>query len=138
LKIGVGSVLEEGVDVAIFACGVMVEQACNASSNLSEEGINCTVVDMHTIKPLDTELLSKLAETCGCFVSAEDHSIIGGLGGALSEWLTTNKPIPLEMVGVRDRFGESGDTSDLMHEVGLTSEAICKAARISINRKNAS
>ena len=138
LKIGVGSVLEEGADVAIFACGVMVEQACNASSTLSEEGINCTVVDMHTIKPLDTELLSKLAETCGCFVSAEDHSIIGGLGGALSEWLTTNKPIPLEMVGVRDRFGESGDTSDLMQEVGLTSEAICKAARISINRKNSS
>jgi len=138
LKIGVGSVLEEGVDVAIFACGVMVEQACNASSTLSEEGINCTVVDMHTIKPLDTELLSKLAETCGCFVSAEDHSIIGGLGGALSEWLTTNKPIPLEMVGVRDRFGESGDTSDLMHKMGLTSEAICKAARISINRKNSS
>ena len=138
LKIGVGSVLEEGVDVAIFACGVMVEQACNASSTLSEEGINCTVVDMHTIKPLDTELLSKLAETCGCFVSAEDHSIIGGLGGALSEWLTTNKPIPLEMVGVRDRFGESGDTSDLMHEMGLTSEAICKAARKSINRKNSS
>ena len=138
LKIGVGSVLEEGADVAIFACGVMVEQACNASSTLSEEGINCTVVDMHTIKPLDTELLSKLAETCGCFVSAEDHSIIGGLGGALSEWLTTNKPIPLEMVGVRDRFGESGDTSDLMHEMGLTSEAICKAARKSINRKNSS
>lgn len=138
LKIGVGSVLEEGADVAIFACGVMVEQACNASSTLSEEGINCTVVDMHTIKPLDTELLSKLAETCGCFVSAEDHSIIGGLGGALSEWLTTNKPIPLEMVGVRDRFGESGDTSDLMQEMGLTSEAICKAARISINRKNSS
>ena len=138
LKIGVGSVLKEGVDVAIFACGVMVEQACNASSTLSEEGINCTVVDMHTIKPLDTELLSKLAETCGCFVSAEDHSIIGGLGGALSEWLSTNKPIPLEMVGVRDRFGESGDTSDLMHEMGLTSEAICKAARKSINRKNSS
>jgi transketolase len=138
LKIGVGSVLEEGVDVAIFACGVMVEQACNAASTLAEEGINCTVVDMHTIKPIDTELLSKLAETCGCFVSAEDHSIIGGLGGALSEWLATNNPIPLEMVGVRDRFGESGDTSDVMHEMGLTSEAICKAARKSINRKNSS
>ena len=136
LKIGVGSILEEGADVAIFACGVMVEQACNASSTLSEEGINCTVVDMHTIKPLDTELLSKLAERCGCFVSAEDHSVIGGLGGALSEWLTTNNPIPLEMVGVRDRFGESGDTPDVMHEMGLTSEEICKAARKSINRKN--
>ena len=136
LKIGVGSVLEDGGDVAIIACGVMVEQARNASSILSEEGIDCTVVDMHTIKPLDTELLSKVANTCGCFVSAEDHSVIGGLGGAISEWLSTNKPVPLEMVGVMDRFGESGDTAELMEELGLTSEAICQAARKSINRKN--
>ena len=71
-------------------------------------------------------------------MSAEDHSVIGGLGGAISEWLSTNKPIPLEMVGVRDRFGESGSTSELMGEVGLTSEAICQAARNSINRKNSS
>jgi len=136
LRIGVGSVLEEGTDVAIIACGVMVEQARDASSTLSKEGIDCTIVDMHTIKPLDTELLSTLADRCGCLVSAEDHSIIGGLGGALSEWLSTNNPIPLEMVGVRDRFGESGGTSELMKELGLTSEAICHAARISINRKN--
>ena len=136
LRIGVGSVLEEGVDVAIIACGVMVEQARKASTTLAKEGIDCTVVDMHTIKPLDSALLSKLAEKCGCFVSAEDHSIIGGLGGALAEWLSTNKPIPLEMVGVEDRFGESGGTSELMHEVGLTDEAICEAARKSINRKN--
>ena len=136
LRIGVGSVLEEGSDVAIIACGVMVEQARNASSILAEEGIDCTVVDMHTIKPLDTELLSKVANTCGCFVSAEDHSVIGGLGGAISEWLSTNKPVPLEMVGVMDRFGESGDSAELMEEVGLTSEAICQAARKSINRKN--
>ena len=136
LRIGVGSVLEEGSDVAIIACGVMVEQARNASSILAEEGIDCTVVDMHTIKPLDTELLSKVANTCGCFVSAEDHSVIGGLGGAISEWLSTNKPVPLEMVGVMDRFGESGDTAELMEKVGLTSEAICQAARNSINRKN--
>ncbi len=136
LRIGVGSVLEEGSDVAIISCGVMVEQARNASSILAEEGIDCTVVDMHTIKPLDTELLSKVANTCGCFVSAEDHSVIGGLGGAISEWLSTNKPVPLEMVGVMDRFGESGDTAELMEELGLTSEAICQAARKSINRKN--
>jgi transketolase len=138
LRIGVGSVLEEGTDVAIIACGVMVERARDASSTLSKEGIDCTIVDMHTIKPLDTELLSTLADRCGCLVSAEDHSIIGGLGGAISEWLSTNKPIPLEMVGVRDRFGESGGTSELMEEVGLTSEAICQAARNSINRKNSS
>jgi len=138
LRIGVGSVLEEGADVAIIACGVMVERARNASSTLADEGIDCTVVDMHTIKPLDTELLSTLAEKCGCFVSAEDHSVIGGLGGSLSEWISTNKPTPLEMVGVRDRFGESGGTSELMEEVGLTSEAICQAARNSINRKKTS
>jgi len=138
LRIGIGSVLEEGGDVAIIACGVMVEQARNASTILSEEGIECTVVDMHTIKPLDEELLSRLVESCGCFVSAEDHSVIGGLGGAVSEWLSTNKPAPLEMVGVRDRFGESGGTSELMEEVGLTSDAICQAVRTSINRKNSS
>ena len=136
LKIGVGSVLEDGGDVAIIACGVMVEQARNASSILAEEGIDCTVVDMHTIKPLDTKLLSKLAERCGCFVSAEDHSVIGGLGSAISEWLSTNKLSPLEMVGVRDRFGESGGSAALMEELGLTSEAICRAAKKSINRKN--
>ena len=136
LKIGVGSVLEEGGDVAIIACGVMVEQARNASSILAEEGIDCTVVDMHTIKPLDTKLLSKLAERCGCFVSAEDHSVIGGLGSAISEWLSTNKPSPLEMVGVRDRFGESGGSTALMEELSLTSEAICRAAKKSISRKN--
>ena len=136
LKIGVGSVLEDGGDVAIIACGVMVEQARNASSILAEEGIDCTVVDMHTIKPLDTKLLSKLAERCGCFVSAEDHSVIGGLGSAISEWLSTNKLSPLEMVGVRDRFGESGGSAALMEELSLTSEAICRAARKSISRKN--
>ncbi len=136
LKIGVGSVLEDGGDVAIIACGVMVEQARNASSILAEEGIDCTVVDMHTIKPLDTKLLSKLAERCGCFVSAEDHSVIGGLGSAISEWLSTNKLSPLEMVGVRDRFGESGGSAALMEELSMTSEAICRAARKSINRKN--
>jgi transketolase len=137
LKIGVGSVLEEGEDVAIIACGVMVERAREAASSLSEEGILCTVVDMHTIKPLDEGLLARLAEHCGCFVSVEDHSIIGGLGGALAEWLSTNNPIPLEMVGVRDRFGESGETTELMEKIGLTREAICEAARKSVNRKNA-
>ena len=68
--------------------------------NLSSEGINCTVVDMHTIKPLDIELIAKLSDSCGAFVSAEDHSVIGGLGGALSEWLSTNTSTPLEMVGL--------------------------------------
>ena len=137
LRIGIGSVLEEGGDVAIIACGVMVGLAHEAASTLSGEGIECTVIDMHTIKPLDKDLLARLSERCGCFVSAEDHSVIGGLGGALAEWLSSNNPIPLEMVGVKDRFGESGGASELMSEVGLTSESICEAARKSIDRKNA-
>ena len=137
LKIGTGSVLEEGNDVAIIACGVMVGLAREAASTLSEEGIGCTVVDMHTIKPLDNNLLARLSKQCGCFVSAEDHSVIGGLGGALAEWLSSNNPIPLEMVGVKDRFGESGGVSELMVEIGLTSESICDAARKCIDRKNA-
>ena len=107
-----------------------------ASDTLSAEGIECTVVDMHTIKPLDESLISKLAMKCGCFVSAEDHSVVGGLGGALSEWITANNPIPLEMVGVKDMFGQSGGSSELMEMMGLTKSDICEAARRSVGRKN--
>ena len=136
LRIGKGSVLKEGEDLAIFSCGVMVGEAMAASDTLSAEGIECTVVDMHTVKPLDEGLISELAKKCGCFVSAEDHSVIGGLGGALSEWITANIPIPLEMVGVKDMFGQSGDSYELMEIMGLTKSDICDAARRSLERKN--
>ena len=136
LRIGKGSVLNEGADVAIFSCGVMVQEAMAASDTLSAEGIDCSVVDMHTIKPLDEGLLSKLATKCGCFVSAEDHSVIGGLGGAISEWLTRNYPIPLEMVGVKDTFGQSGSPMEMMEMMGLTKSDICEAARRAVVRKN--
>ena len=135
LKIGSGSVIREGPDVAIIACGVMVDQAVIAAETLSQDGIECTVVDMHTIKPLDEGLIGTLVDSCGCFVSAEDHAIIGGLGSAVSEWLATNHPAPMEMVGVRDRFGESGGTTELMGMMGLSSEEICLAARKAIHRK---
>ena len=136
LKIGSGSVLREGVDVAILSCGVMVEQALEAAADLYKEGIESTVVDMHTIKPLDDTLLDRLSEECGCLVTAEDHSVIGGLGSAVAEWLSLNRPIPLEMVGVADRFGESGDPDDLMRIMGLTSAEISGAAKRSIDRRN--
>jgi transketolase len=135
LKIGSGSVLREGEEVAIVACGVMVERALIAADILADEGIGCSVVDMHTVKPLDSVLIAKLAETCGCFVSAEDHSIIGGLGGAIAEWLSSNCPKPLEMVGVRDRFGESGGSDELMQSLGMAPDDIVNAARKSISRK---
>ena len=136
LRIGSGSVLKEGDDVAIISCGVMVGVAMAASETLSKEGIICTVVDMHTIKPLDQKLISELALKCGAFVSAEDHSVIGGLGGALSEWIATNSSAPLEMVGVKDSFGQSGSSSELMEMMGLTESDICEAARRAIGRKN--
>ncbi len=136
LEIGSGSVLREGWDVAILSCGVMVEQSLKAASDLSKEGIESTVVDMHTIKPLDAPLLDRVSEECGCLVTAEDHSVFGGLGSAVAEWLSQNRPIPLEMVGVADRFGESGDPDDLMRIMGLTSTEISGAAKRSIYRRN--
>ena len=136
IRLGRGSILKKGNDVAIIACGVMVNEAIIAAERLSDDGLNCTVVDMHTIKPLDVKLIDELANSCGCFVTAEDHSIIGGLGSAVSEWLSSNRPCPVEMVGVMDRFGESGSTTELMEELGLTSEAIEASVRKAIQRKS--
>jgi transketolase len=135
LKIGKGSVVREGHDVAIISCGIMVNEASMAASNLAKEGINATVVDMHTIKPLDGNLINTLSNNIGCFVTAEDHSVIGGLGGAVSEYLARNCPSPLEMVGVNDRFGESGETGDLMLHIGINSESIENAVRKVLKRK---
>ena len=135
LKIGKGSVIREGNDVAIISCGIMVNEASMAASNLAKEGINATVIDMHTIKPLDGNLINTLSNNIGCFVTAEDHSVIGGLGGAVSEYLARNCPSPLEMVGVNDRFGESGETEDLMLHIGINSESIENAVRKVLKRK---
>ena len=136
IEIRKGRTLLEGSDVAIIACGVMVEQALDAADALSEEGIMATVVDMHTIKPLDTELIDKLSDSCGCFVSAEDHSVIGGLGSSLAEWLSSNRPTPLEMVGVQDRFGESGGSDELLQALEISAIEISSAAHRAISRKN--
>ena len=135
IKIGEGNIIENGNDVAIIACGVMVNEAKIAASKLANNGINACVVDMHTIKPLDGKLINKLAEQCGCIVTVEDHSIIGGLGGSVAEYLSRNKPTPLEMVGVNDRFGESGDTAELMSHLNINSDAIVNATNAVIKRK---
>ena len=135
IKIGKGNIIEDGNDVAIIACGVMVNEAKIAASKLANNGINACVVDMHTIKPLDGKLINKLAEQCGCIVTVEDHSIIGGLGGSVAEYLSRNKPTPLEMVGVNDRFGESGDTTELMSHLNINSDAIVNATNAVIKRK---
>ena len=135
IKIGKGSIIEEGNDVAIIACGVMVNEAKIAAQKLSENGINACVVDMHTIKPLDGDLIQDLAKQCGCIVTVEDHSVIGGLGGGVAEYLSRNIPTPLEMVGVDDRFGESGGTSELMAHLNINYNAIINACHAVIKRK---
>ena len=129
LEIGKGSVLREGSDVAIVACGVMVSEAMEAAKLLEGSGISARVIDMHTIKPLDTDLLDKIRVECGGVVTAEDHSIIGGLGSAVAEYLSTTGGCPIQMVGVKDRFGESGESSDLMQHMGLTRNEIVERAR---------
>ena len=133
--IGKGITLNEGNDVAIIACGVMVSEAIKAAELLAEKGVAATVVDMHTIKPLDVQLVHNLAQSCGAIVTAEDHSIIGGLGGAVSEYLSSNIPIPLERVGVQDRFGESGQADEMLELMEISSPYIAEAALRAINRK---
>jgi len=133
--IGKGITLKEGNDVAIIACGVMVSEAMKAAEQLAEHGVAATVVDMHTIKPLDVQLVHKLAQSCGAIVTAEDHNIIGGLGGAVSEYLSSNIPIPLERVGVNDRFGESGQADEMLELMEISSPYIAEAALRAINRK---
>ena len=113
----------------------MLNEAFEAYDILRQEGIEATVVDMHTIKPLDSALLNELSDTCGSFVTAEDHSVIGGLGGAVSEHVVANKPVPIEMVGVQDRFGESGGSDELLDLLGMKSGDIVAAAKRVIARK---
>jgi len=135
VKIGRGIVHGDGKDVTIVACGVMVSRSLDAAELLRSEGIEATVVDMHTLKPLDTDLLDRLAGSTGCMVTAEDHSIIGGLGGAVAEHLISTQPVPLERVGVQDRFGESAEAEEMLQMMGLTAPDVAAAARRAIGRK---
>ena len=135
IKIGKGVVVKEGTDVAIIACGVLVHEAMVAAESLESQGVSATVVDMHTLKPLDTELIDQLAKNCGAVVTAEDHSIIGGLGGAVAEHLITTNPIPMERIGVKDRFGESAGSDEMLEMMELKSHHISDAAKKAIARK---
>lgn len=136
LEIGRFSVLTEGSDVAILACGVMVQEALDAADTLAGEGVHATVVDVHTLKPFDHDEMKRISENCGAVVTAEDHSIIGGLGGAVAESLTAHHPAPLERVGVEDTYGMSGQPAELMEHYGLTANDIVDAAKTAIARRN--
>ncbi len=134
-QIGKGKVLREGNDVALVACGLMVAEAVAAAELLSEQGINAAVINMSTIKPLDTDLLLAYAKICGAVVTAEEHSIIGGLGGAVAEALSEAYPCPVQRVGVQDSFGESGKPAELLEKYGLTAKDIAAAAARAIKLK---
>lgn len=125
--IGKGNILCQGKEVAIIATGIMVEAALAACEILKTKGYEPTVVDMHTIKPIDEALLVELAKTHELFVTCEEHSIIGGLGGAVAEVLSQKAPKKLAMVGIKDTFGESGTPGALLEKYGLTANDIVKA-----------
>ncbi len=134
-EIGKAKVLREGKDVTIVGCGQMVCSCLEAAEKLKENGIDAEVINMSTIKPLDSEAIITSVRKTGCCVTAEEHSIIGGLGSAVAECLSENVCVPLERVGTRDTFGESGKPDDLMVKYGLTADDICAAVRKSISRK---
>lgn len=132
---GGADILRDGSDVTIAACGLMVEQALIASSILKAQGINATVLNMYSIKPLPEDLLLEKARKTKAFVTAEDHSVIGGLGGAVSEFLSQNFPVPVQRIGVPDHFGESGTQDELYHKYGLTTDHIIEAVKKAIRMK---
>jgi transketolase len=129
LEIGKGAVLREGNDVAIIASGIMVAAALEAAETLASEGIHARVIDMHTIKPIDEDIIVKAAEECGCIVTAEEHSTIGGLGSAVCEVTASKCPCRVAMVGQHDVFGESGTPAELLRKYGMTAEDIANAVR---------
>ena len=135
LQMGRAYVLREGSDVSIVACGVEVEQAMNAADILSDQGISAEVIDAFSIKPLDSETILASVRKTGCIVTAEEHSVIGGLGSAVAEALSTTAPAPLEIVGVKDRFGKSGSYEELANYFGLDAAAIVEAVKTVIARK---
>ena len=129
IVLGKGNLLRAGRDVTIIATGIMVSDAMEAAAELAEQGIEARVIDIHTIKPLDEEIIVKAAEETGKIVTAEEHSIIGGLGSAVSEVLSRRCPVHIEMVGQMDTFGESGNPSELKEKYGMTKAAIVAAVK---------
>lgn len=137
-EIGKGTTLIEGEDATVIACGVMVAHSIEAARLLAQHGVRLRVVEMHTIKPLDTELVVCCAHETGAIVTAEEHSILGGLGGAVAECLSQYSPVPLERVGVNDTFAESGPYIDLLDKYGLSTAAITSAVERALARKQSS
>ena len=134
-ELGKGVVMKEGTDVSIIANGYMVHLALEAAEELAAEGISAEVINIHTVKPIDAELIVASAKKCGAVVTAEEHSIIGGLGSAVCEVLCESAPVPCQRVGVEDKFGRSGKVPELLEIYGLTAKNIAEKARKAVSLK---
>ena len=134
-KLGKGICLKDGSDVTIVATGLMVDMANNAAKMLSDEGISARVINIHTIKPLDKDIILKAASETGALVVAEEHNVIGGLGSAVTEAVCESCPVPVLRVGTNDVFGRSGKVPPLLELYGLTAENIAEKAKLAISLK---
>jgi transketolase len=134
-EIGRGIRLREGNDCTIIACGIMVDKALQAAEELARQGLQAAVVDMHTIKPLDQELVLEEARRSGAILTVEEHSIIGGLGSAVCEVISENHPVPVKRMGIEDQFGQSGKPDELLEHYGLTVDKIIQNVHFLVKNK---
>jgi transketolase len=133
--IGKAQILAEGADVSIFACGHMVWKAIEAARVLEEKGVHAEVINIHTIKPLDNDAVLASLRKTRCAVTAEEHNIIGGLGDSIAQLAAREFPVPIELVGTKDTFGESGKPMELLKKYGLETVDIVAAAEKSMARR---
>lgn len=129
IQLGKGNCVRDGKDCTVIATGIMVNEALLAAEELAKEDVEVRVIDMHTIKPIDREIIIKAAKETGAIVTAEEHSVIGGLGSAVAEVVAQEMPVKMKMVGVQDRFGQSGKPAELMAEYNITAADIVKAVK---------
>lgn len=134
-EIGKAQVLKEGNDVCIMACGSMVYESLMAAELLEKEGINARVLNIHTVKPIDTNAIISAAKECGAIVTAEEHQIFGGFGSAVAEVVVQNYPVPMEFIAVKDQFGQSGSPADLLKKYGLKDINIVESVKKVLNKK---
>lgn len=134
-EIGKAVIMRPGLDVTIFACGQMVYESLVACEILSRDGIDARLINIHTPKPIDKNCIIEAAKETGAVVTAEEHTIAGGLGSAISEVLVENCPVPIKFVGVRDKFGQSGEPEELFEHFGLKAKNIVQAAKDAIAMK---
>ena len=135
-ELGKAQVFREGKDVAIVACGILVYNALIAAQELASEGIDCMVVNNHTVKPMDEPGIVEAAKRCGAVVTVEEHQVAAGMGSRVAEILAQRHPVPIEFIGVHDQFGQSGDPVELIEHYGMGTTSIKEAARRARKRKN--